>query len=435
LSHPDTSLNFPATFFLCDDTTNFTSVLPFFIQPITSITGKHAPRIPVTIESLSIPLLLDTGAELSVLPRSLLPDLLPNSNVAPDICSVYPFGGSPIQLEGPRTLRIQLCGVTLVHPFFFVDAPSPAIGGFDLITAARLVIDSSRRLTWSSYVTDPFQFPHLLLQSTTTDVDTPRSSVHTAASERLDADSLSALEPPAQPAALLQPLPSTFTAHSDALDTDITALKVPPPSSLSTCPQVDTITSSEIETELPVYLHDLHDDIINQPDFPPHLRSDLHCFLIKHANTFAKSPDDLGFCDILQHDIDTGDTYPIKQPSRRPPLSQGNVENELLDNMLASGVIEPSHSPWASPVTLVKKPDGSYRFCVDYRRLNAVSKSDAFPLPSIQDALDHLQGAKWFATIDLLSGYWQLGMTERAKEASAFCTRRGLFISLVCLLV
>jgi len=95
--------------------------------------------------------------------------------------------------------------------------------------------------------------------------------------------------------------------------------------------------------------------------------------------------------------------------------------------MLATGVIEPSISSWASPVCLVKKKDGTFRFCIDYRRVNAVSKKDAYPIPDIQDALDNLRGSRYFATIDLLSGYWHLGMTDRAKERSAFCTRRGLF--------
>jgi len=94
--------------------------------------------------------------------------------------------------------------------------------------------------------------------------------------------------------------------------------------------------------------------------------------------------------------------------------------------MLSTGVIEPSISEWASPVCLVKKPDGTYRFCIDNRRVNAVSRKDAFPIPDIQDALDSLRGARWFAILDLLSGYWQLGLTDRAKERSAFCTRRGL---------
>ena len=121
------------------------------------------------------------------------------------------------------------------------------------------------------------------------------------------------------------------------------------------------------------------------------------------------------------------DARPIKQSPRRPPLAACVSENKILDEMLATGVIEPSNSAWASPVCLLKKKDGAYRFCVDYRRVNAVSKRDAFPIPGIQDALDHMRGATYFATFGLLSGYWQLGMTERAEERSAFCTRRGLF--------
>jgi len=76
---------------------------------------------------------------------------------------------------------------------------------------------------------------------------------------------------------------------------------------------------------------------------------------------------------------------------------------------------------------MVRKKDGSYRYCVDYRRMNSVTIKDAFPVPDVKDALDSLRGAKYFATIDLSSGYRQLGMTQRAKERSAFCTRRGLY--------
>ena len=149
----------------------------------------------------------------------------------------------------------------------------------------------------------------------------------------------------------------------------------------------------------------------------------LRDFLHVHQHTFATSSTDLGYCIILQHDIDTGNSPPIKQSPRRPPLAARDAEDQILDEMLESGVIEPSDSPWASPVCLVRKKDGTFRFCVDYRRVNAVSRRDAFPIPDIDDALDHLRGAKYFATVDLLSGYWQLGMSER----SAFCTRRGLF--------
>jgi len=95
--------------------------------------------------------------------------------------------------------------------------------------------------------------------------------------------------------------------------------------------------------------------------------------------------------------------------------------------MIQSGAIETSMSSWASPVCLVPNKDGTYRFCIDYKRVNTVSKKDAYPLTDIQVAIDNLRGSKYYATIDLLSGYWQMGLTESAKERSAFCTRRGLF--------
>ena len=100
--------------------------------------------------------------------------------------------------------------------------------------------------------------------------------------------------------------------------------------------------------------------------------------------------------------------------------------------MLACNVIQPSTSPWAtspwaSPIVIVRKKDGSARFCVDYRRLNAVTRKDAYPLPRIDDTLDTLSGLQWFSTLDLLSGYWQVEMAEGDWEKTAFATQSGLF--------
>ena len=129
----------------------------------------------------------------------------------------------------------------------------------------------------------------------------------------------------------------------------------------------------------------------------------------EQSSTFATCPTDIGYCDII-HDIDTGDTYPIKQSPRRPPFSARQAEDDILDEMLQSGVIEPSESAWASPVCLVKKKDGTYRFCVDYRKVNAVSKRDAFPIPDIHDALDHLRGCKTMQPLIcfLVTGGWEI---------------------------
>ena len=95
--------------------------------------------------------------------------------------------------------------------------------------------------------------------------------------------------------------------------------------------------------------------------------------------------------------------------------------------MLRKNIISPSQSPWSSPVILVRKKDGSLRFCVDYRKVNSVTRKDAYPLPRIDETLDTLAGSSWFTTLDLLSGYWQLEVAEKDKEKTAFSTREGLF--------
>lgn len=89
-------------------------------------------------------------------------------------------------------------------------------------------------------------------------------------------------------------------------------------------------------------------------------------------------------------------------------------------------MIQPSNSPWASPVVMVRKRDGTHRFCVDYRELNSVTKADTFPLPRIDDLLDQLGAARYFSTLDLASGYWQIRMHPDSVEKTAFTTPHGL---------
>ena len=97
--------------------------------------------------------------------------------------------------------------------------------------------------------------------------------------------------------------------------------------------------------------------------------------------------------------------------------------------MLAEGIIEPSCSPWASPIILVPKKDGTTRFCVDYRKLNSVTKKDAHPLPHIQDIFDTLSGGKIFTSLDLKSGYWQIKMADDSTEKTAFVCHINLHTS------
>ena len=95
--------------------------------------------------------------------------------------------------------------------------------------------------------------------------------------------------------------------------------------------------------------------------------------------------------------------------------------------MQEKDVIQQSSSPWASPIVLVKKKDGTTRFCVDYRKLNNVTRKDAYPLPRIDSTLDTLSRSQWFSTLDLVSGYWQVEIDEKDQPKTAFCTTEGLY--------
>ena len=108
---------------------------------------------------------------------------------------------------------------------------------------------------------------------------------------------------------------------------------------------------------------------------------------------------------MARHSIDTGDTLPVKQSPRRMPPAKRLIAADEVDKMLRQGIIEPSNSPWSSPIVLVDKKDGTYRFCVDFRKLNEATRKDAYPLPRTDDLLDELGGNKWFSTLDLASGY------------------------------
>ena len=131
--------------------------------------------------------------------------------------------------------------------------------------------------------------------------------------------------------------------------------------------------------------------------------------------------------DVLFHDVDVNDADAVKQhPYRLNPEKQKYLQEEI-QYLLDNDFIEPSNSDWSSPCILVPKPDGSYRMCTDYRKLNSVTKTDSFPIPRIEDCIDRVGNSTFVSKFDLLKGFWQVPLTQRAKEVSAFVTPQGLF--------
>jgi len=398
------------------------TVSPEFDVPFLLRFGHKAPFIPVKVENVTLPFLLDTGASVSVLPKDKVLSFLSDDilTYAADDYSpsrtITAFGGGSVTVEGPFRFTIELLNLKFTHKFFLLDAATPFIAGFDLIVQAGLIIDPVRKLAWSMLTGAESEAPTVEHQSSASSLTSNNEGPKPSAESYQDT----------RPSVSVDTLPSSLSLSTSTFSPD-TQLS-------STCvDQTSDVTSASdtrisfAECNIPDHLSVLFLSTVEEATLPSDVAEDFRRLLVNHVDTFAKSSDDIGFCPLIEHDIDTGDSKPIRQPPRRPPLASGAAEDELIDEMLQAGVIEPSNSAWASPVCLVRKPDGKYRFCVDYRRVNAISKQDAFPIPDIRDALDSLRGSHYYATIDLLSGYWQLGMSQRAKERSAFCTRRGLF--------
>ncbi|XP_049332461.1 retrovirus-related Pol polyprotein from transposon opus [Astyanax mexicanus] len=153
----------------------------------------------------------------------------------------------------------------------------------------------------------------------------------------------------------------------------------------------------------------------------------VRSLLYKHSAVFSSFEGDIGCTNLISHDIPLLDDVPVRQRYRRIPPSDYDAVKAHIHQLLENQVIQESCSPYASPIVLVKKKDGTLRMCVDYRQLNAKTRKDAFPLPRIEETLDALSGAQWFSTMDLASGYNQIPVTESDRPKTAFCTPFGLF--------
>ena len=125
--------------------------------------------------------------------------------------------------------------------------------------------------------------------------------------------------------------------------------------------------------------------------------------------------------------IETEDAKPVKcKPYKMAHKLQEVLRKEIKD-MLSAGVIRRSHSPWAAPILFVAKKDGSQRMCIDYRKLNNLTVQNSYPLPSIDNMLNRMNGATVFSTFDLKAGYWQVKLSESSRHKSAFICEEGLF--------
>ena len=142
--------------------------------------------------------------------------------------------------------------------------------------------------------------------------------------------------------------------------------------------------------------------------------------IYNHTEVFSLFDGDLGFWDVLKHSILTTTDKPVYLPHRQISVQLQSEVRKYLNYWLKQGIIRPSKSPYASQVVIIRKKTGEIRLCVDFRKLNAISICNSFPLPRVEEALQAVQAAVWFSSFDLAQGYLQMAMEEEDIEKTAF---------------
>ena len=151
---------------------------------------------------------------------------------------------------------------------------------------------------------------------------------------------------------------------------------------------------------------------------------EVYQMIARNSAVLSQGEADVGNAAVTEHRIELHDATPICQRPRRFPEPVTDAIEEQCRQLRKLDIIEPSRSPWSSPVVPVRKKDGSIRLCVDYRRVNSVTKTDSFPMPNLNEHVFSLHGMSYFTTLGLLRGYYQIPLEESSREVTAFSTMK-----------
>ena len=418
------------------------------VSPVTPAGGY---RVDGSVNGVPTSFLLDTGAAVTLLRRDTWTNI--TASCPQDLRNwsqlrLVGADGSPLRIHGSAHVSVELEGITRPAEAIIVSPlTTEAIIGLDFLRQYNARIDIAKQELQLGEQTLPLKQPtrqtdnEVKVRAETTTRIPPRSEMEIMACLEAEtgpgtwlleqsqgkktttviARALIETKSNRVPVRVLNPELEEVTIYAGAQIAALESVNVLEGS-------INTVGGKGVgglEEEKEKMLWALVEQL--DPELGCGERERFFNLLLSYADIFAVSSSDLGRTSKLQHGINTGNAVPIRQPARRLPPHRQDKVRRLLNEMLEKGVIEQSTSPWASPIVLVQKKDGTIRFCVDYRKLNNVTCKDAYPLPRVDDTLDTLSGSQWFSTIDLVSGYWQVEIEEPDRPKTAFCTTEGLF--------
>ncbi|GBO33091.1 Retrovirus-related Pol polyprotein from transposon 412, partial [Araneus ventricosus] len=198
--------------------------------------------------------------------------------------------------------------------------------------------------------------------------------------------------------------------------------------------ETETTTSSELEEDFPYMLADPNvfdfQEVIETNNLRERLSDDqigqLENLLVKYYRIFSNIP---GKTNLVEHDIELICDKPIKHKPYRMTNRQNDLLKAEIDKMLKYNIIEPGASEFTSPMILVETPGREPRPCIDYRKLNEITRTQFYPIPNIEQRVETVAKARYITLIDLTKGYWQIPLSKRAQGIAAFATS-GVYIDL-----
>lgn len=322
---------------------------------------------------------------------------------------IYGVDGDPVKINGAVSLEVKIGNLAVLAEF--IVAPNlniDAIIGSNFLQDHQCALDFHTKRLFTG--TESSAVPFL-------DIDTPQAANSYrnrkfSEAERAWLFQVSTEVPGIFDERILEANKDGNGEEVEVITSPNKCLEINPNHSM---PASETVKTEEVEAILE----------LTAPNVAPRLKKRLRDLVSRYRDVFALRNEELGYTDLVHHEIDVGDSPPIKlRPYRMAPGKVTEVRKQI-DDMLKRGIIRESNSPYSAPIVLVKKKDGTSRFCVDYRKLNSVTKKDAYPIPRIDQTLENLKGARYFSSMDLATGYWQVPVASRDQHKTAFGTSDG----------